>query len=226
MSIELNLKSVKEQIYQAEEVAGRPKGEVKLLAVSKKQSVRAIQAAIAAGQHDFGENYVQEGVEKINAIADNSVTWHFIGPIQSNKTKAIARHFAWVHSVSRLKIATYLNEQRPETMPPLNVCLQVNISGESTKSGVTPDALFTLAEQISQLPRLRLRGLMAIPQKTGDAVEQLATYQRVQRLFEQLQQEGVELDTLSMGMSGDFVAAIAAGATWVRIGCAIFGARE
>jgi pyridoxal phosphate enzyme (YggS family) len=186
--------------------------------------------AMAAGQLAFGENYLQEALDKIASVAqaqpDAAVEWHFIGPIQSNKTRPIAASFAWVHTVERLKIAQRLSEQRPPELGPLNICLQVNISGEASKSGASPEELPALAREVAQLPNLRLRGLMAIPEPTTDVAEQRAAFARVRALFDALRAEGLELDTLSMGMSGDLAPAIAEGATIVRVGSAIFGKRD
>jgi pyridoxal phosphate enzyme (YggS family) len=194
-----------------------------LLAVSKTKPAQALREAYAAGLRDFGENYLQEALGKQLELADLPLIWHFIGPIQSNKTRAIAEHFDWVHSVDRLKIAQRLSEQRPAELPPLNICIQVNVSGEASKSGCTPADLPALAEAISTLPRLKLRGLMAIPEPTEDRAEQDAAFAAVQRLQASL---NLPLDTLSMGMSHDLESAIAQGATWVRIGTALFGARD
>jgi len=206
---------------------------VRLLAVSKTFPVEAVLEAVAAGQRAFGENYLQEGVEKIAAVAraqpappDSPLEWHFIGPIQSNKTRPIATSFDWVHTVDRLKIAQRLSEQRPPEMGPLNICLQVNISGEATKSGATPAELPELARQVAALPNLRLRGLMAIPEPQTDPLLQRAAFARLRKLGEDLRAGGLMIDTLSMGMSGDMEAAILEGATIVRVGSAIFGARE
>lgn len=203
---------------------------VELLAVSKTFPAEAVLEAIAAGQRAFGENYLQEGVEKIAAVAraqpEGKIAWHFIGPIQSNKTRPIATHFDWVHTVERLKIAQRLSEQRPPELGPLNVCLQVNISGEATKSGATPAELPELARQVAALPNLRLRGLMAIPEPQTDPALQRAAFARLRKLGEALRTGGLMVDTLSMGMSGDMEAAILEGATIVRIGSAIFGTRD
>jgi pyridoxal phosphate enzyme (YggS family) len=203
---------------------------VELLAVSKTFGADAVIAAAEAGQAAFGENYLQEALEKIAAVRatrpDLELEWHFIGPIQSNKTRPIAEHFDWVHSVDREKIAHRLSEQRPAHLPPLNSCLQVNISGEASKSGVLPTDVIAVAQAIAALPRLRLRGLMAIPEAEGDAEQQRAPFRQLHALFDQLRAEGLALDTLSMGMSGDMAAAIAEGATIVRIGSAIFGTRD
>ena len=201
-------------------------GSVKLIAVSKTRPAGDIQTLAEIGQKDFGENYVQEAIEKITALADEDITWHFIGPIQKNKTKLIAQHFDWVHSIEREIIATRLNEQRPDNMPPLNVCIQMNIDREETKSGISPNDLPALAEQISQLPHLSLRGLMAIPSARENYSEQCETFTKLRDLLAQLQQRGYDVDTLSMGMTNDYEAAIASGSTMVRIGTAIFGPRQ
>ena len=209
--------------------AKRPREAVQLLAVSKTFPAEAVLEAIAAGQQAFGENYLQEALDKIDAVAaalpSAQVEWHFIGPIQSNKTRPLAAHFAWVHTVERLKIAQRLSEQRPPELSPLNVCLQVNISGEARKSGVAPGDLPELARQVAALPNLTLRGLMAIPEPETDVSKQRAAFAQVRALFDQLNHDGYGLDTLSMGMSGDMQSAIAEGATIVRIGSAIFGER-
>ena len=224
-----NMQAVELAIQAAAEAANRPRSDVQLLAVSKTFPSDAVLDAMQTGQRAFGENYLQEGVDKIAAVAaaapDAQLEWHFIGPIQSNKTRPIAENFAWVHAVDRLKIAQRLSEQRPAGMPPLNICLQVNISDEASKSGVAPEALAELAHQVVALPNLRLRGLMAIPEPESDAAKQHLPFARVRNLFEQLQAGGLQLDTLSMGMSGDLAAAVAEGATIVRIGTAIFGNR-
>ncbi|MFO1371266.1 MAG: YggS family pyridoxal phosphate-dependent enzyme [Candidatus Competibacteraceae bacterium] len=213
------------RIRTAEQRFQRPTGSVQLLAVSKTQPPDAIVAVATAGQHCFGENYVQEALEKITELVTLRLEWHFIGPIQSNKTHPIAEHFAWVHSVDRLKIAERLNAQRPAHLPPLNVCLQVNISQESTKSGLDVAEVLTVAHAIAALPRLRLRGLMAIPAPAADFDTQRPAFARLRHLQEHLIANGLALDTLSMGMSDDLEAAIAEGATWVRVGTAIFGPR-
>ena len=224
-----NMQAVELAIQTAAEAAKRPRSAVQLLAVSKTFPFDAVLDAMQTGQRAFGENYLQEGVDKIAAVAaaapSEQLEWHFIGPIQSNKTRPIAENFAWVHAVDRLKIAQRLSEQRPAGMPPLNICLQVNISGEVSKSGVSPDQLAELAHQVAALPNLRLRGLMAIPEPESDAAKQHLPFARVRMLFEELQAYGLPLDTLSMGMSGDLAAAVAEGATIVRIGTAIFGNR-
>ena len=229
-TIAQNLQAVDASIVAAAAAAGRPRSAIRLLAVSKTFPFEAVLDAVAAGQHTFGENYLQEAVDKIAAVAGAlpgvALEWHFIGPIQSNKTRPIASHFDWVHTVERLKIAQRLSEQRPAELGPLNICLQVNISGEASKSGAAPDQLSELAHAVAQLPNLRLRGLMAIPEPETDLSKQHAAFARVRALFEQLRADGLALDTLSMGMSGDMQAAIAEGATIVRIGSAIFGARH
>lgn len=218
-----NIAKVATRIREAAQAAARNPDQVHLLAVSKTQPAEAIRQACQAGLHDFGENYLQEALEKQADLADLPLTWHFIGPTQSNKTKSIAEHFDWVHSVDRLKIAQRLSDQRPESLPPLNICLQVNVSGEASKSGCEPQDVPELAQAIAALPRLRLRGLMAIPEPTDDPTEQRAAFARLRHLQAELQ---MDLDTLSMGMSQDLEAAIAEGATWVRIGTALFGARD
>ncbi|MGB9149382.1 MAG: YggS family pyridoxal phosphate-dependent enzyme [Burkholderiales bacterium] len=199
---------------------------VTLIAVTKSQSIDLIEKSINAGQRIFGENYVQEALTKINALRNYRLEWHFIGPIQSNKTRQIAENFDWVQSVDRLKIAERLNDARPPYKARLNICLQVNVSGETSKSGVAPGQLEELARQVASLPRLHLRGLMAIPEAVDNETEQRRVFRELKNLFEQLKQKGYPLDTLSMGMSGDYKAAIAEGATHVRIGTAIFGERE
>jgi hypothetical protein len=223
-----NLDAVHRRIAQAALAAGREPASIALLAVSKTFPADDARAAHAAGQRAFGENYVQEALDKIEALADlrSALEWHFIGPLQSNKTRPVAEHFDWVHSVDRLKIAQRLAEQRPEGLPPLNVCLQVNVSGEASKSGVTPADTPALAQAIAALPELRLRGLMSIPEPAGDLEAQRAPHRVLRALFEQLRADGHALDTLSMGMSGDLEAAVLEGATIVRIGTAIFGKRD
>lgn len=214
---------VRARIREAAQASGRDPQSVQLLAVSKTKPASALREAFACGQRDFGENYLQEALAKQVELADLELTWHFIGPIQSNKTRAIAGHFAWVHAVDRLKIAQRLSEQRPTDLPPLNLCLQVNVSGEASKSGCAPAELAALAGAVAELPNLRLRGLMAIPEPTDDPAAQRAAFARLRELKDGL---GLDLDTLSMGMSHDLEAAIAEGATWVRIGTALFGARD
>ncbi|QDF98855.1 YggS family pyridoxal phosphate-dependent enzyme [Azoarcus sp. DD4] len=225
-SISANLQAVGERIAEAARAAGRDPGEVGLLAVSKTWPAEAVREAAAAGQRAFGENYVQEGVAKADALAALGLEWHFIGPLQSNKTRPVAQYFAWVHSVDRLKIAQRLAEQRDVHLPPLNVCIQVNVSGEGSKSGVAPADLPALARAVAALPRLRLRGLMCIPEPTGDAALQRRRFAELRRLRDDLAADGLALDTLSMGMSHDIEAAVAEGATMVRVGTAIFGTRD
>ncbi|ACR27808.1 YggS family pyridoxal phosphate-dependent enzyme [Burkholderia glumae] len=228
LDLAARLASVHRRIDDAARSAGRAPGDVALLAVSKTFPAEAVRAAHAAGQRAFGENYVQESLDKIAALADlrASLEWHFIGPLQSNKTRAVAERFDWVHSVDRLKIAQRLAEQRPAQLPPLNVCVQVNVSGEATKSGVAPDEVAALAQAVAALPALRLRGLMAIPEPAGDLAAQRAPHRRLRELYDALRAGGLALDTLSMGMSADLEAAVLEGATIVRIGTAIFGARD
>jgi pyridoxal phosphate enzyme (YggS family) len=225
-----NLQAVEATITDAVKASERTRSEVQLLAVSKTFPAQAVLDAMATGQLAFGENYLQEALDKIASVAqaqpDAAVEWHFIGPIQSNKTRPIAASFAWVHTVERLKIAQRLSEQRPPELGPLNICLQVNISGEASKSGASPEELPALAREVEQLPNLRLRGLMAIPEPTTDVAEQRTAFARVRALFDALRADGMELDTLSMGMSGDLAPAIAEGATIVRVGSAIFGKRD
>ena len=206
-------------------IAAKREDAVQLLAVSKAQSAANVREAYAAGQQDFGENYLQEAISKQALLEDCNITWHFIGPIQSNKTQLIAQHFHWVHSVDRLKIAERLASARPASLPPLNICIQINSSDEASKSGVEAEALYVLAAAISKLPNLKLRGLMAIPAPTKDLAKQRAQFKIVKDAFISLQQQGFKLDTLSIGMSDDYVAAIQEGATIVRIGSAIFGLR-
>jgi len=225
-TISINLQAVRNRISAACAAAGRPADAVQLLAVSKSWSAACVREAAACGQEAFGENYVQEGIEKIAELADLNLEWHFIGPLQSNKTRAVAENFAWVHSVDRIKIAERLAVQRPAHLPPLQVCVQVNVSREASKSGCTPAAASALAHAIAALPQLRLRGLMAIPAVTDDAVLQRQNFAQLSSLFNQLNIEGLALDTLSMGMSHDLEAAILAGATMVRVGTAIFGKRQ
>jgi len=218
-----NIGQVSQRIRAAADAVQRDASSIHLLAVSKTKPAQAVREAYAAGLRDFGENYLQEALGKQAELTDLPLSWHFIGPIQSNKTRAIAEHFAWVHSVDRLKIAQRLSEQRPADLPPLNICIQVNVSGEASKSGCTPADLPALATAISALPRLKLRGLMAIPEPTEDRAEQDAAFATVRDLQASL---NLALDTLSMGMSHDLESAIAQGATWVRIGTALFGARD
>ncbi|HUG22892.1 YggS family pyridoxal phosphate-dependent enzyme [Piscinibacter sp.] len=221
-----NIQQVRARIAAACAAAQRPVQSVTLLAVGKTFSAGALRQAHAAGQRAFGENYVQEAVDKIDTLADlPDAQWHLIGPLQSNKTRVVAERFDWVHSVERLKVAQRLSEQRPAHKPPLQVCLQVNISGEASKSGLAPDAVAAVAHAVAELPRLRLRGLMAIPEPVGDFDAQRAPHRALRELLERLRADGLALDTLSMGMSADLEAAIAEGATLVRVGSAIFGAR-
>jgi len=221
-----NLQATREAIAQAARAAQRGVADVRLLAVSKTFPAEAVREAYRGGQTAFGENYLQEALEKMEVLRDLPLEWHFIGPIQSNKTRAIAENFAWVHSVDRLKIAERLSAQRPAQLPPLNVCLQVNVSGEESKSGVAPSGVVQLAQAVARLPHLKLRGLMTIPAPAKDEAAQRVPFARMRALLEQLMSQGIMLDTLSMGMSYDYAAAIQEGATIVRIGTAIFGARD
>jgi PLP dependent protein len=223
-----NLEAVQQRIALAAHVAGRDTRSVNLLAVSKTFPAEDVRAAHAVGQRAFGENYVQEALTKLGMLADlrASIEWHFIGPLQSNKTRPVAENFDWVHSVDRLKIAQRLSEQRPDQLSPLNVCLQVNISGEASKSGMSVPEAVEVAQEIAALPKLKLRGLMAIPEPAGGIDEQRVPHRHLRELFERLCADGLELDTLSMGMSSDLEAAVLEGATIVRIGTAIFGARD
>lgn len=239
-TIAANLQAVRARIERAAEAAHRRADDVALLAVSKTFPVERILEAYAAGQRAFGESYAQEGVEKITRLASvpaaafpspegtpsAPLEWHFVGPIQSNKTRAIAEHFQWVHSVERERIATRLNEARPENLPPLEVCIQVNVSGERSKGGVAPGEEARLADAVSRLPRLKLRGLMAIPEPTSDMTVQRRRFALLRELRDRLIARGYGLDTLSMGMSDDLEAAIMEGATIVRVGTAIFGPRD
>jgi len=220
-----NLATVTARVRAAEREAGRPQGSVNLLAVSKTKPISHIEAAVAAGQRAFGENYAQEAVDKAMALASLQLEWHFIGPVQSNKTRSLASHMDWVHTVDREKIARRLSEQRPAHLGPLNVCLQVNISGENTKAGLQPNQLKELAGIVSVLPNLRLRGLMAIPAPAISEDGRREPHKALAQLFMQLQEQHPGIDTLSMGMSGDLEAAITEGATIVRIGTDIFGPR-
>jgi pyridoxal phosphate enzyme (YggS family) len=227
-TVQANLLAVHERITKAALAAGRDPGAVSLLAVSKAFPADVIAAAHAAGQRAFGENYVQEALDKIEQLRglQPPLEWHFIGPIQSNKTRAIAEHFDWVHSVDRLKVAERLSGQRPAALPPLNVLLQVNVSGEASKSGVRPADVDALADAVARLPRLALRGLMAVPEPETAIERQRAPLAMLRALFERLRSHGCDLDTLSMGMSADLEAAVLEGATVVRIGTAIFGQRH
>jgi pyridoxal phosphate enzyme (YggS family) len=226
-SIAANLQAVRERIAAACLAAGRQTGSVSLLAVSKTWPASAVRDAASAGQVAFGENYVQEALDKIAALGDLALEWHFIGPLQSNKTRTVAENFSWVHSVDRLKIAERLAAQRPPSLPPLNVCLQVNVSGETSKSGCTPSEAPALAAAVARLPGLRLRGLMTIPEPTDDAALQRRRFATLRTTLEAIgKATGREFDTLSMGMSDDLEAAIMEGASIVRIGTAIFGERN
>ena len=220
-----NLHRIHDRMAHACQQAGRPPASVSLLAVSKTFGADAVVQAHAAGQTAFGENYIQEGVEKITALVHLPLQWHCIGPIQSNKTRLVAQHFDWVHTVDRLKIAQRLSEQRPADRAPLQVCIQVNVDGGPNKSGVAPAEALALAQAVAALPRLRVRGLMCIPEPAPDFVAACAVFARARGLFDQMIAAGMELDTLSMGMSADLEAAIASGSTMVRVGSAIFGAR-
>ncbi|WP_334189393.1 YggS family pyridoxal phosphate-dependent enzyme [Noviherbaspirillum sp.] len=225
-----NLQAVHERIATAARQASRDPGEIRLLAVSKAFGPDAVLEAARAGQHAFGENYLQEALDKMTAVRATApglpLEWHFIGPIQSNKTRAIAEHFDWVHSVDREKIAQRLSEQRPAHLPPLNICLQINISGEASKSGVAPEQAAALAQEVARLPRVALRGLMAIPEPASGFDQQREPFRHLRELQQRLHAQGLSMDTLSMGMSADLDAAIAEGATIVRIGTAIFGQRH
>ncbi len=225
LSIANKLQHVQAQIELACQAAGRPVGSVRLLAVSKTWGPEAVRAAHAAGQTAFGENYIQEAIDKIGALRDLALEWHCIGPIQSNKTRWVAEYFDWVHSVDRLKIAQRLSEQRPDHLPPLQVCIQVNVDGGETKSGVSPQELPALAQAVAALPRLQLRGLMHIPEPAETDAQMRAVHARAKSLLEALREQGLSLDTLSMGMSADMATAIAEGSTMVRVGTAIFGQR-
>ena len=224
-SISERVQAIQLHIQQAAQTAGRTADEVHLLAVSKTQPAARIREAWAAGQHAFGENYLQEALDKMKDLADLPIEWHFIGPIQSNKTRPIAEHFHWVHGVARFKIAQRLNDARPDHLPPLNVCIEVNVSGETSKEGVTPLEVPELAHAIGTLPRLKLRGLMAIPAPGNDTAQQRRQFGMLRQQLASLNSQRFALDTLSMGMSHDFPAAITEGATIVRIGTAIFGPR-
>ena len=220
-----NIAKVRSRVRESAEKCQRQESTILLLAVSKTRPADEIRDAADCGLRHFGENYLQEALDKIEQLQDLDLVWHFIGPIQSNKTRPIATHFDWVHSVDRAKIARRLNDQRPESLAPLNICLQVNISGEDSKSGISPAELPALAQAVAQLPRLRLRGLMAIPEATDDVARQHADFSRLRERLEEVREMAAEADTLSMGMSADMEAAIAEGATIVRIGTDIFGPR-
>jgi pyridoxal phosphate enzyme (YggS family) len=224
-TIRNNLQSVKARIEAACAAAHRAVNEVTLLAVSKTFGPEDVREAAACGQQAFGENYIQEGVEKIALLADLKLAWHCIGPVQSNKTRLVAAHFDWLHTVDRLKIAQRLSEQRPPELAPLSVCIQVNVDGGANKSGVAPGEALALAREVAQLPRLRLRGIMSIPEPQPDFAAQKAVHLRVRRVFDEMRDAGLPIDTLSLGMTGDLEAAIHAGSTMVRVGTAIFGGR-
>ena len=225
-TISANLQAVLARIGEAARRCGRQPEEIALLAVSKTWPGSYVQEAARAGQKAFGENYVQEGVDKVRETALPDLEWHFIGPLQSNKTRLVAEAFQWVHSVDRLKIAERLSQQRPAHLPPLQICLQVNISNEDSKSGVPEEDVASLAQQIAYLPRLKLRGLMTIPAPASEFAQQRAPFRRLRKLYEQLNRNGFALDTLSMGMSNDIEAAIAECSTLVRVGTAVFGERK
>jgi pyridoxal phosphate enzyme (YggS family) len=225
-TIRNNLQRVRERIATACASAQRDVNEVTLLAVAKTFGPEAVREAFDAGQTAFGENYIQEAVEKIGLLENLHLQWHCIGPIQSNKTRLVAANFAWAHTVDRLKVAQRLSEQRPEGLPPLQVCIQVNIDGGSTKAGVAPQDVLALARDVAQLPRITLRGLMTLPEPAADFAAQKAVHLRAKALFDEMRGAGLALDTLSMGMTGDLEAAIAAGSTMVRVGTAIFGSRS
>ena len=226
VNLQAALQAIRLRIATAARACGRDPATITLLGVSKTFGADAVAAALACGQHAFGENYVQEALEKIAALKNAGIEWHYIGPVQSNKTRDIAENFMWVHSVDRARIAARLAAARPAHLPPLQICIQVNIGGEDTKSGVTPADTLALARAVAALPRLKLRGLMAIPPPRSDPAQQRRDFGAVRELKDQLGRSGIALDTLSMGMSADLEAAIAEGATLVRVGTAIFGARE
>jgi pyridoxal phosphate enzyme (YggS family) len=221
-----NIAKVSSRVRLAAQKSQRKECDIRVLAVSKTRPAEAIRVAAQAGLNEFGENYLQEALDKMADLKDLNLVWHFIGPIQSNKTRAIAEHFQWVHSVDRLKIARRLSEQRPDNLDPLNICLQINLSSEASKSGVAPQQAAELLRGAAALPRIRVRGLMAIPAPTDDEAQQRRNFARLRELLETLQQQMPALDTLSMGMSADLESAIAEGATIVRIGTDLFGARD
>ncbi len=225
-TIEKNLLTVRERIAAACIAAGREPGAVELLAVSKTFDAQAVTQACAAGQRAFGENYIQEAVQKIAELRQLPLVWHCIGPIQSNKTRLVAEHFDWVHTVERFKTAQRLSEQRPAQLAPLQVCIQVNVDGGASKSGVAPEEALALAQQVAALPNLRLRGVMSIPEPTPDFAAACTVFAKVKAVFDNLNANGLALDTLSMGMSADLEAAIQSGSTMVRVGTAIFGVRD
>jgi len=225
-NITVALAQIRQRVADAEQRFNRNSGSIQLLTVSKTKPVADIQAAIDAGQSCFAENYLQEAIEKITRLDNAHVNWHFIGPIQSNKTPGIAQYFQWVHTIDRIKVARRLSEQRPKHLPPLNVCLQINISGEKSKSGIEPHALKQLAHDCASLPNIRLRGLMTMPAQNSDFEVQRVPFRQLRLLLTELQTEYPELDTLSMGTTNDLEAAVAEGATILRIGTAVFGARN
>jgi len=225
-AIATNLQAVRQRIADAARAAGRKPESVQLLAVSKTWPADAVLEAAEAGQTAFGENYAQEALQKMSELSHRQIEWHFIGPVQSNKTRPVAEQFDWVHSIDRPKIAERLSAQRPAHLPPLQVCIEVNVSEEKSKSGCPPEGATALCRAVAALPRLRLRGLMAIPAPVDDFAQQRLAFRRLRDLFEQLRRDGLPLDTLSMGMSHDLEAAIAEGATIVRVGTAIFGTRN
>ncbi len=224
-TIAQRLAQIRTRITAAEQRYQRPPGSVKLLAVSKTRPIEELQALQELGQHYFAENYLQDALPKI-AHLNEDTEWHFIGPLQSNKTRAVAEHFHWIHTLERLKIARRLNQQRPDSLPPLNVCIQVNISADPDKSGLNPEAAEVLADELLELPRLRLRGLMTLPRRESEIEQQRPAFRQLHALYVQLGQRGFALDTLSMGMTHDLEAAIAEGSTLVRIGSGIFGSRK
>lgn len=221
-----NIKAIRTQIKEIAQKYARQPDSVQLLAVSKTRPIEDVQAAFTENQHHFGENYLQDALSKIENISESAIEWHFIGPIQSNKTRQIAENFNWVHTIDRFKIAQRLSDQRSPAQKPLNLCIQVNVSGESSKSGIHIEDTLTLAKYISLLPNIHLRGLMTIPAATNDFELQKQSFRLLRELKDEIQSQGIELDTLSMGMSNDMEAAIAEGSTIVRIGTAIFGARK
>ena len=225
-AISQNIKNMVHTVTKLEQQYQRAPGSVSLLAVSKTRPASDILQAVAAGQRQFGESYLQEALDKIEALQGNGLAWHFIGPIQSNKTRPIAAHFDWVHSVDRLKIAQRLSDQRPQQLAPLNLCLQVNVSQDPNKAGCQPGEVFALADAVASLPNTRLRGLMTIPARSESLEQQRKPFRALRQLLEQLQHAGHPLDTLSMGMTNDMEAAIAEGATIIRVGTGIFGARK
>jgi hypothetical protein len=225
IDVAARLAAVKSRIREAEQRFHRPAGSVELLAVSKRQPIAAIRLAAEHGQRAFGENYLQEAIDKRDALANLDLEWHFVGALQSNKTRPAAESFDWVHAVDRLKIAQRLNEQRPVELPPLQCCIQVNVSAEASKAGVHPDALPALAHAVAELPQLKLRGLMTLPEAVDDFAQQREAFRLLHECQSQLIEQGLDLDTLSMGMTNDLEAAVAEGTTIVRIGTAVFGPR-